>query len=92
VYWYKDGRVRVNFGLTNSSDAAITNALSRALLDRVTVVEASQAINTDFHITQVHHEFDNYNHQETRIGAEKTLAAEWAVWGTVLWGTGVWVW
>ena len=93
VYWYRNGRVSVHFGLTNSSDEAIGHALSRALLDRITVVEASQDIYTDFWITQITHRFDDAYHQETRLGAELTLeppGGDFAIWGTAIWGTSSW--
>ena len=93
VYWYRNGRVSVHFALTNSSGAAITHALSRALLDRISVVEASQDISTDFWITQITHRFDDAFHQETRFGAELTLepvGGDFAIWGTAIWGTSAW--
>ena len=88
---YQAPRATVQLTLNNGNDTRLTQALSREISDRLTVVEAQSVISDDFFIEQIAHQARaGGRHHLTTFSCEKAPAVDYAIWGTAIWGTSVW--
>lgn len=89
---YQDPRPTVTLAVNNGTDNRMTQALTREISDRITVVEAQTGVNHDYWVERIEHQIDEAGlHHAVVLGCEKAAAtANYAVWGTAIWGTNVW--
>ena len=79
---YKDPRPQVRFSVTNANATRLTQALSRKISDRVTIVEGTRAyLNDAFFIESISHDVSTGMNHQTTFSAEKANATAYWVLG-----------